>query len=110
MPSPVDVIKKYYINPVHIQSPDSPFDRVSARNLANQKVREIYPDAMLLAWYEAKTGKFGPKTECDFGEKPAWMVYAETRGADLTIVLDGGAFVFIYNTDPIEGFGRQTGR
>lgn len=110
MPSLIDVIEKYFIKPVDIQSPDGPTDLGSARNLADQKVREIYPDAMLLAWYEGKSGKFGPRTECDFGEKPAWMVYAETRGADLTIVLDGGEYVFIYNTDPVEGFGRQTRR
>jgi hypothetical protein len=40
---------------------------------------------MLLAWYQGKTGDYVHKTECGIGDKPAWIVYAESRGGDITI-------------------------
>ena len=77
-------------------------DLEEAKIEATAKVREIYPDAMLLAWYVSKTGEFRPRVNCDFGEKPAWLVYAESRGADLSIRVNNGAYIFIYNTDPTQ--------
>jgi Domain of unknown function (DUF5619) len=93
-------IEKYLHNTVPITSTDPDFDLTRAKALATGKVREIYPDAMLLAWYEGETGNYVPKSDCDFGDKPSWIVYAESRGADITMVVDDGRFVFLYNTEP----------
>ena len=37
-----------------------------------------------------KTGEGYPNIECGKGDKPAWVVYAESRGGDLTIDINDG--------------------
>jgi hypothetical protein len=34
--------------------------------------------------------------ECGKGDKPAWIVYAESRGGNLTIDINAGQYLFIY--------------
>ncbi len=51
---------------------------------------------MLLSWYQGKTGESYLNLECCSGDKPAWIVYAESRGGDLTIDINDGQYVFIY--------------
>jgi hypothetical protein len=53
-------------------------------------------DPMLLSWYQGKTGESYPNLECGPGDKPAWIVYAESRGGDLTIDINEGQYVFVY--------------
>ena len=55
---------------------------------------------MMLAWYEGKTGDYVPKTECDVGDKPAWVIYAESRGGDITIDINEEEYIFIYKSNP----------
>jgi hypothetical protein len=98
----LETLDKLLIKPVDIVTENSQADLEEAKMAATAKVREIYPDAMLLAWYVSKTGEFRPRVNCDFGQKPAWLVYAESRGADLTIRVNQGAYIFIYNTDPTQ--------
>ena len=56
---------------------------------------------MLLAWYDGKTGDYVPKTECGVGDKPAWIIYAESRGGDITIDINDEEYVFIYRSNPL---------
>ena len=51
---------------------------------------------MLLSWYQGKTGESYPNLECGPVDKPAWIIFAESRGGDLTIDINGGQYVFIY--------------
>jgi hypothetical protein len=51
---------------------------------------------MLLSWYQGKTVESYPNLECGPGDKPAWIVYAESRGGDLTIDINEGQYVFHY--------------
>jgi hypothetical protein len=51
---------------------------------------------MLLSWYNGKTNESYPNLECGPGDKPAWIIYAESRGGDLTIDINEGQYVFIY--------------
>jgi len=74
--------------------PDLDFDE--AKDIAKQKAKEICADPMLLSWYQGQTGESYPNLECGPGDKPAWIVYAESRGGDLTIDINGGQYVFIY--------------
>ena len=71
-------------------------DFAAAKDNAKQKAKEICDDPMLLSWYQGKTGESYPNLECGPGDKPAWIVYAESRGGDLTIDINKGQFVFIY--------------
>ena len=95
-------IEKYLIEPVNIHSFDVAENRGEAQGLSTRKVREIYPDAMLLAWYDRHSGESRPKLGCDFGDKPGWIVFAESRGGNLSIVVNDGEFIFIYATDPTQ--------
>jgi hypothetical protein len=95
-------IEKYLIEPVEIRDSDVATNRGAAQGLSTRKVREIYPDAMLLAWYDRHSGESRPRLGCDFGDKPGWIVFAENRGGDLSISVNDGEFIFIYATDPTQ--------
>lgn len=75
---------------------EGPLDFAQAREIADEKARELGTDLMLLAWYEAKSGKFSPPVECCSETKPGWIVYAESRGGKITIDLNDEEYVFIY--------------
>ena len=79
---------------IEIDNPD--LDFTEAKDLAKRTAKEIYADPMLLSWYQGKTGESYPNLECGPGDKPAWIVYAESRGGDLTIDINEGQYVFIY--------------
>lgn len=71
-------------------------DFVQAREIARQKAKETCADPMLLSWYQGKTGESYPNLECGPGDKPTWIVFAESRGGDLTVDINAGEFVFIF--------------
>ena len=71
-------------------------DFAEAKDIAKQKAKEACADPMLLSWYQGKTGDSYPNLECGPGDKPAWIVYAESRGGDLTIDINEGQYVFIF--------------
>jgi len=82
-------------NPVLIRQ-GGPLDFGQAREIAGRKARELGTDPMLLAWYEAKSGKFSPPVECCSDKKPGWIVYAESRGGTITIDINDEEYIFIY--------------
>lgn len=67
-----------------------------AHDMAKRKATELTSDPMLLSWYCGKTGDYYPKTECGRSDKPAWLVFAESRGADIAININDGEYVFLY--------------
>lgn len=67
-----------------------------AGQMAGEKAREISGNPMMLAWKNGKTGEFYPAHECGRTEKPAWVVYAEARGANLTIDVNHGDYIFLW--------------
>jgi hypothetical protein len=73
-----------------------PLDFARAREIADQKARELCADPMLLAWYEAESGRFSPPVECCSETKPGWIVYAESRGGTVTIDINDEEYIFIY--------------
>ena len=83
-------------NPVSVHLDDKIMDLKSAKLIADQKVHEMATDPMLLSWYEAKSGRFSPQAECCSEEKPGWVVYAESRGGNITIDINNEEYVFIY--------------
>ena len=82
-------------NPVLIYQA-GPVDFGLAREIADRKAREMSADPMLLAWYDAKSGKFSPPVECCSETKPGWIVYAESRGGNLVIDINDEEYIFIY--------------
>jgi len=79
-----------------IVSADRNIEFAGAKDLAKQKACEVCGDPMLLSWYIGSTGKGYPNLECGREDKPAWIVYAESRGCDLTIDVNSGAYIFYY--------------
>jgi len=93
-------IKNFLATPIHVGSDKENLDFKTAKEIADQKARELCSDPMLLAWYQGKTGDYTPKTECGVGDKPAWIVYAESRGGDITIDINDEEYIFIYKSNP----------
>jgi hypothetical protein len=83
-------------DPIDILLHDEPLDFAQARALAEQRAREMDPEPMLLAWYNRQTGEFSPRVTCCGDDKPAWLIYAESRGGDLVIDINREAYVFVY--------------
>jgi hypothetical protein len=79
---------------LNIDDPD--LDLEKAKDAAKIKAKEYCKDPMLLSWKNGKTETFFPNFECGSSERPAWIVFAEARGGDLTINVNNGKFVFIY--------------
>jgi hypothetical protein len=77
-----------------IDEPDLDFN--TARDRAKVKALEINRNAMQLAWYNGQTGKGFPDYDCGPGDRPPWQVFSDSRGANLTIDVNEGAFLFIY--------------
>lgn len=84
------------IDPVDVQLDDESLDFERAKEIADRKAGEISGDAMLIAWFDRKTGRFSPPVECGGKAKPAWLVYAESRGANIVIDVNRETYVFVY--------------
>jgi hypothetical protein len=67
-----------------------------AKDLAKRTAREVCGEAMLLSWNNAETGECHPAFECGRSGRPAWVVYADARGADLTIDINDGRYTFMF--------------
>jgi len=89
-------IKDYPGKHIELKIDNPDLDFTEAKGIAKQKAKEICADSMLLSWYQGKTGESYPNLDCGPVDKPAWIVYAESRGADLTIDINEGQYVFIY--------------
>ena len=88
--------REMLVDPVDLQVDDPSLDFEKAREVADRKAAEICEDAMLIAWFDQRTGEFSPRVECGGKAKPAWLVYAETRGANIVIDINREMYVFVY--------------
>ncbi|MBW2016690.1 MAG: AF1514 family protein [Deltaproteobacteria bacterium] len=83
-------------NPVSINITEENLTFDKAKELAKELARRRYGDPMLLAWYDMKSGRFSPEVECCGGEKPSWLIYAESRGGDIVIDVNDLEYVFVF--------------
>ena len=81
---------------IDLQSGTADLEFITARDLAKQTAQERSRDAMLLSWYNRKTGEYYPRYDCGREDKPVWELFAESRGANLTVDVDGGEYVFMF--------------
>ncbi|RMD68406.1 MAG: hypothetical protein D6819_09405 [Gammaproteobacteria bacterium] len=73
------------------------FDR--AKGLADACAAALLGEAMLLSWYDRDRDYESPAhaSEChEACDVPGYIDYAESRGAELRVDIDGGRFVFCY--------------
>ncbi|CAB5092929.1 hypothetical protein D3OALGA1CA_1032 [Olavius algarvensis associated proteobacterium Delta 3] len=80
--------------PVHVDMPE--LDVAAAREIARDAVTETGAEAMLLSWHSKKTGEFYPRAECGGDDRPPWVVFAESRGANLIVDINDGDFRFYF--------------
>ena len=90
------ISKDMLIHPVTLRVEEDHLDFARAKQIADQKAKELSQDPMLMAWYEGSTGIFSPNVECCSEHKPGWVVYAESRGGHITIDINDEAYIFIY--------------
>jgi hypothetical protein len=89
-------LKNFWGNHIKIRIDDKDLDYVTAREIAKDKATELAPDPMLLSWYSGRTGDYFPKLECGSRDKPVWILFAESRGADIAVNINDGEYIFLY--------------
>ena len=88
-------------NVVDVNHPTGNLSFDEARRVADREAGKHATKPMLLAWYDHARGVFSPNVECCESTRPAWLVYAQSRGADVTIAVNDLDYVFLYrSTDP----------
>ena len=91
-------LKRFLINPIKIRIDDNNLDFNTAKDIADKRVQQLTSNLMLLSWYKGKTGLYFPDVDCHGKNKPAWLIYAESRGGDITIDINNEEYVFIYKS------------
>jgi hypothetical protein len=89
-------IKSFAGKQLKIKIDDLNLDFAKAKDIARQKAKEVCDDPMLLSWYQGDTGESYPNIECGRGDQPAWILYAESRGADIAVDINEGQYIFLY--------------
>jgi len=79
-----------------VDDPDLNFQQAEA--LAKKIAQTKCKSCMILSWKNGKTGEFYPTRECGTQKKPAWIYYAQVRGANLTININDGEYIFMILT------------
>jgi hypothetical protein len=89
-------LKNFWGNHIKIRIDDKDLDFVTAKEIAKDKATELAQDPMLLSWYSGRTGDYFPKLECGSRDKPVWILFAESRGADIAVNINDGEYIFLY--------------
>jgi hypothetical protein len=83
---------------LNIDDPKMDFDR--AHEAALKRVHTYDTDPMLLGWYERKSGKESPSVSCEEeGGDPGWVNYAKGHGANLTVNVNHGEYIFMFKSE-----------
>ncbi len=71
-------------------------DFMTAKGLAREKAKEKAEDPVLLAWFDRSAGAFSPDVICCGDDKPTWLIYAESRGGDISVDVNDLEYVFVF--------------
>ena len=76
---------------------DPGLDFSQARDRAKEAAVAHCPTPpMMLSWNDKKAGRFYPTFECNRSDQPPWIAYAQARGANLTVDINQGDYVFLF--------------
>ncbi|MGD9234939.1 MAG: AF1514 family protein [Desulfobacterales bacterium] len=89
-------LKYFWGNHIKVRIDDKDLDYLTAKEIAKNKATELSQDPMLLSWYCGRTGDYFPKIECGSRDKPVWILFAESRGADIAVNINDGEYIFLY--------------
>ena len=90
-----------------IETHTTDIDFAAAKRLADEAAEQELDQPICLSWYDRAADRESPAhaNECHGDcEMPGYVEYAVTRGAELKVVIDDGAFVFCYR--PIGEFAE----
>jgi hypothetical protein len=74
-------------------------DFASAKRMADEEAARSLDRPICLSWFDRAADRESPAHagECHIGcEIPGYVEYAVTRGAELKVVVGGGAYIFCY--------------
>jgi len=91
-----EALKSFWGNHVKIGVEQEDLDFLEAKTIAKGQAKALAPDPMLLSWYNGKTGDYYPKYDCGTWEKPVWLLFAESRGADIAVNINDGEYIFLF--------------
>jgi len=80
---------------IHHTVEDEELDLNQAKAIAKELAFQKCTHPMILSWKDGTTGEFYPTYECGGEKKPPWIHYAEARGANLTIDINEGQYIFM---------------
>lgn len=84
-------------NPVHLRIKGE-IDFLKAQAVAKEQAKAYSSDAMLLGWFDRKSGRYSPyDIACCAEGKPSWVNYAVARGGNLTIDINDEDYVFVFS-------------
>ncbi|MHB9100148.1 MAG: AF1514 family protein [Sulfuricella sp.] len=75
-------------------------DYDAARAVAQLLAEKANGGAMLLAWFDGKSGVGYPQVQECTGTMPGWLAYAKSHGGNLRVNVNHHAFVFIFAVGP----------
>lgn len=82
---------------LNIGDPQLPYER--AHEAAVSLARKYGDDPLLLSWFNKKSGEESPNTSCEGGSsEPGWVNYAKGHGANLTVNVNHGDYVFMFRS------------
>lgn len=96
MTDPRPVLRHMLIRPIDIQVSRKGLDFNRAKKIADRKAREVVDEPALLAWFDKKTGRHMPNIAYGCQEKPSWLLYAQHRGAVVSVNINNEDYIFIY--------------
>jgi len=91
-----DELKGFRGNHIQIEVDGKDLDFSRAKEIAKAQAQELSRDPMLLSWYNGRNGDYFPKLECGPRDKPVWIVFGESRGADIAVNINDGEFIFLF--------------
>jgi len=91
-----EALKTFFGNHVRLEINDIGLTFEGAQDAARQTAKALSADPMLLSWYNGRTGEYYPRAECGGMDKPVWIVFAESRGADIAVNINDGEYIFLY--------------
>ena len=83
----------------HIDTEAGEADFATAKQLADTAAERLLEGPICLSWFDRAADRESPAHagEChDACDIPGYLDYAVNRGAELKVVVDGGAYVFCY--------------
>lgn len=71
------------------------FDFEQAKKMAKDMAFERCDNPMILSWKNGRSKETWPDYECGVSDTPFWVRYAKGRGANLTVDVNRGEYVFM---------------